>query len=163
MPNRPIIDAAIERVRENRPIVAGVVESVVSVIQRTAERDNNPLHPEAAAQVAASAPAIAAEIMNDPVAQNQLNLEPLPQSRTFISSLGSLGTILGALATILIGISTGNFDIAFGDALGVIIPLVVGGAVSGWGAISRVRTDQKPFGWFGLVNLVRKMRGRPAE
>lgn len=87
--------------------------------------------------------AIEARIENDPAVMNQMNAEPLWQSRT---ATGSMVAFIAALAMVVTKIEAKQFDAEFGIALATVIGsgYAFAGRALNWSAPmwSRVR------GWF---------------
>lgn len=91
----PIIEAARARFRENRPIVAAVVEG----LRNAAGNPNNALTP---ADVPVVAAAVQDAIARDPVVQNAMNAEPATQSRVVT---GTVPAVVASLSTFFMGLS----------------------------------------------------------
>jgi hypothetical protein len=132
MARRPIIEAAIDRVRENRPIVAAVVEG----LRNAAANPNTALTPQ---DVPAVAAAVEDAIARDPVVQNATNQEPWWQSRI------KIGTLILAVTMVarwfgyeLPAVSEADMDIIYN------VLATFGGGVVG---IGRWVSNLKPVNW----------------
>lgn len=91
MARRPIIEAAVDRILEDRPIVAAVVEG----LRNAAGNPNNAL---TQADVPVVAAAVEDAIARDPVVQNATNQEPWWKSRIWVGLItAAFGVLLARL------------------------------------------------------------------
>lgn len=91
----PIIDAAVEKFKENRPMVGAIVEG----LRNAAANRNNSLKPE---EVETVANEVVATMARDPIVQSQTNGEPWYKNRVRI------GIILMAVSS---GLKVFNIDL----------------------------------------------------
>ena len=91
MARRPVVEAAVERFRENRPIVAAVVEG----LRNAAINPNNTL---AERDIPIVAAAVQDAMARDPVVQNATNQEAWWKSRVWVGIItAAFGVVLARL------------------------------------------------------------------
>lgn len=139
-PNRPIVDAVMERVRANRPIVAAIVDGM----RNAAADPATAIQPN---QVDARTVEHVAEAVA-PIVANATNDEPKSQSRVVSGStwavLGGLGMLFTQLGPMLQALETG---VNTGSKWASILGFLFGGGAFGGGAFSlfgRLRRDLPP-------------------
>jgi len=150
---RPIIEAAVDRILEDRPIVAAVVEG----LRNAAGNPNNTL---AERDIPVVAAAVQDAIARDPVAQNAMNAEPPSASRVVTGSVVAvvtgLGTLLTQLGPMLLALESG---LNTGNKWATVVAFVFGGGSFGGGAFAlfgRLKANLppmtpklwNPFSWF---------------